>query len=106
MLFNIGASLFFYMYIANYNSKKIDTEKGGVFNFEGFGAAHYLIMIPIMFLPMLISLIFWLWDLTYWGLLTVGLIGLVGILFHEKILDWLVSEFKKKKYSIAEAFRD
>jgi len=105
MLFNIGGSIFFYMYLANYNSKKIDPSKGSTFNFEGFGAAHYLAMIPIMIFPLLIFWPFSYFGCPYWGLFCVGLIGLIGILFREKILAWLVMHFKKRKHHIAADFR-
>jgi len=106
MLFNVGWSMFMYIYIATYNSKKIDTSKGGVFNMEGFGAAHYVIMIPILAIPILLYYFpFGLMDRPYLGLLMVGIFGLLGILFREKILDWLLAHYEKRKHDIAADFR-
>ncbi len=105
MLFNMGISIFLYMYIANYNSKKIDPSKGGTFNFEGFGAAHYLVMLPIILLPLMIYGVFWWAGLPLWGIFAVGLPGLIGVLLREKILDWLTSHFSQRKYAIAADFR-
>ena len=106
MLFNIGWSMYFYIYIASYNSKKIDPAKGGAFNMEGFGAAHYLIMIPILAIPILLYYFpFGMMGKPYLGLLVVGLFSSLGILFREKILDWLVAKYEERKHFIASDFR-
>lgn len=106
MLFNVGWSMFMYIYIAAYNSKKIDPGKGGAFNMEGFGAAHYVIMIPILAIPILLYYFpFGMMGKPYLGLLVVGLFGLLGILFREKILDFLVAHYEKRKHFIASDFR-
>jgi len=106
MLFNIGWSVFMYIYVATYNSKKIDTGKGGAFNMEGFGAAHYVVMIPILFLPILLYYFpFGYMGKPYLGLLMVGLFGLIGIIFREKILNWLVGRYEERKHRIASDFR-
>ncbi len=107
MLFNVGWSIFMYMYIANHSSKKIDTSKGGAFNMEGFGAAHYVVMIPILAIPILLYYFpFGYMGKPYLGLLTVSLFGLLGIIFRNNILDWLVGEYEKKKHQIAAGFRE
>ncbi|MEM9821471.1 MAG: DUF5687 family protein [Bacteroidota bacterium] len=106
MLFNIGWSIFMYMYVANYNSQKIDPGQGGAFNFEGFGAAHYVIIIPIIALPILIYYFpFGYLGRPFWGLAMVGIVGLLGILFREPILKLLVRHFEKRKHQIAADFR-
>ena len=95
-----------YMYIANYNSKKIDPGKGGGFNFEGFGAAHYVIIFPIIGIPILLYYFpFGYMGKPFLGLLTVGIVGLLGILFREKILKLLVKHFERRKHFIAADFR-
>ncbi len=105
LLFNIGFSIFIYMYIANHNSKKIDAANGGAFSFEGFGAAHYLVMLPIIGIPAFIFMAFNLFNVPNWGIAVIGVTGLIGILFQEFIIKALVTEFKEEKYKIGEAFK-
>ena len=52
MFYNLGVVLFLYMLSASYNSKRVDTNKGAALNYEGFSMALFLIIIPIMAIPM------------------------------------------------------
>ncbi|MEM9920845.1 MAG: DUF5687 family protein [Bacteroidota bacterium] len=105
LLFNTGVTIFLYMVVANYSSKPIDTEKGGVFNMEGFGAAHYLIILPIIIIPVALYLVLSSFLGSAVGMAAIGLIGLLGIIFREAILKAIVQNFKSRKYKIAAAFR-
>ncbi|MEM1320903.1 MAG: DUF5687 family protein [Bacteroidota bacterium] len=100
-----GIVVYFYMYFCNYNSKRIDPNKGAAFNMEGFGGAHYLIMIPILAFPMLLYWGFKFLGFPNGGLWALGVLGLLGIVFRDKIIDQLVAHFKARRYKIAAAFR-
>jgi len=106
MLFNIGVGIFLYMYLANYNSMKIDSSKGNVFNFEGFGASHYLIMLPLILIPILIAYPFELLGYPGIGMATFGLLGILGFVFQERIIAWITTHFEKRKHIISTAFRN
>ncbi len=105
MLFNAGVTIFLYMLLASINSKRIDPSKGAVMNYEGIGIAHFLIIFPIMFLP---GLIYWPFaahghpDMGEW---VVGIIGLIGIIFHNQIINMCTAIFMKNRYKIMAAFR-
>ncbi len=104
-LFNAGCTVYVYMFFSNFNSKRIDPNVGGMFNMEGFGGGHYLIMLPIMALPLMIFLPCHLLGYTNLGILLLALIGLLGILLRENIIQIAVNQFKKRKYIIAADFR-
>lgn len=105
ILFNVGVTIFLYMLLASFNSKRIDPSKGAMMNYEGIGIAHFLIIFPIMFLP---GLIYWPFaahghpDMGEW---VVGIIGLIGIIFHNQIIDLCTAIFMKNRYKIMAAFR-
>lgn len=104
-LFNIGFNVFAVMRIAMYSPKKIDLNKGAAFNYEGVGAAQFLIMIPIMILPYVLYaplLILGYGDL---GLALTGLVGLVGFTFRNKMLNGLTKAFVANRYKTAASFR-
>lgn len=105
LFFNTGIGIFLYMYIANYNSLKIDTSNGNAFNFEGFGAAHYLIILPIIGVPILIYMFFEFLGLPTVGFWVFGLVGILGLVFRYQILHWLMDEFNNRKHIISAAFR-
>ena len=106
MFFNVGVGIFLYMYLANYNSMKIDASKGNVFNFEGFGASHYLIMLPLIVIPILIALPFEWLGYPGIGMAAFGLLGILGFVFQERILAWIRTHFEKRKHIISTAFRN
>lgn len=104
-LFNVGVSIFLYMLLASYNSKRIDPSKGALMNYEGIGAAHFLIMIPLILLPYLLYLPFSLMGYPNMGIAFIGLIGLAGFIFHRSLIKIATNLFQRNKYHIAAAFR-
>ena len=104
-LFNIGVSIFLYMLIASYNAKRIDPSKGAMMNYEGIGAEHFLIMIPLILLPYLLYLPFKLVGYPDMGIAFIGLVGLAGFIFHKNLIRIATNLFQKNKYKIAAAFR-
>jgi len=77
LFFNISLSLFAYLFLASYNSLRIDPNEGSAFSFSGFGAAHYLIGIPIMGVPCLLYLAGDLIGGKIGGILLIGLISVI-----------------------------
>lgn len=104
-LFNIGVGIPFVMRIAMFSPKKIDLNKGAAFNYEGVGAAQFLIAIPIMGLPYLFFGPLALLGYETYGLLLVALIGLIGFLLRNKTIDYLAKSFTKNRHKIAAGFR-
>lgn len=104
-LFNIGFNVFAVMRIAMYSPKKIDLNKGAAFNYEGVGAAQFLIMIPIMILPYVLYAPLLLLGYEDLGLALTGLVGLVGFAFRNKMLNGLTKAFVANRYSTAASFR-
>jgi len=106
MFYNLGVVLFMYMLLASYNSKKVDANKGAAMNYEGFSISLFLIIIPIMVLPLLLY-----YGCKYSignadiGIYLTALIGLLGFIFHDKLIDISVALFKKNRYKIGTAFR-
>lgn len=104
MLFNAGVIAYVYLWFTMNNSKKMSLAKGNIFNQEGISAAHYVIMIPIIALPFLIFVPFKLVGHENLGLLTLALLGLLGIVFHKRIIDKAIDVFKYKKYFLHNNF--
>lgn len=104
-LFNIGVNIPIVMRIAMNGPKKIDLNKGAAFNYEGVGAAQFLIAIPVLLLPYVVYLPFRALGNDVMGLALVGLVGLLGFLLRDKILDLLTKSFTKNRHKIAAGFR-
>ena len=103
-IFNIGFNSLFLLYAGSFNRKRIDLEKSGFSNMQGTSATQFLIIIPLMVLPMLT---FWAFDYfvsTYAGLIAIATIGLVGILFKNYFMNLIEKKYIKDKYAAIHAF--
>lgn len=104
-LFNIGVTSFILMFTCTFNVKKIDLGKGAFLNWEGVGAAQFLIILPIMFFPMLI---YWLGSLLggmYVGLGIIAGMGVIGIILKTPIINALAAQFERRKYIMTSGFK-
>ena len=83
----------------------MDLDKSSIFNYEGMGAAQFLMGIPMLGLPYLIYLpiSFFMSDLL--GLVVLGSIGIVGIIFCRQIAFLLVDKVMHDRYEISSTFR-
>ncbi len=104
-LFNIGVNIPIVMRLSMFNPKKIDLNRGAAFNYEGMGAAQWLIGIPVLFLPYLFYLPFTIAGYENYGIMAVGVAGLIGFAFHKYVLGQLTQAFINKRHKIAAGFR-
>lgn len=104
-LFNIGINIPMVMYISMFNPKKIDLTKGSAFNYQGVGAAQWLMALPVILFPYLFYLPLYLLGYEVLGILLVGIVGIVGFLFRVKILTQLAERLSHKRHNIAAGFR-
>ena len=104
-LFNMGINIFIIMNMAMWGPQKIDLKKGGAFNYEGVGAAQWVMAIPILLAPFVFYLPFKFIFSTEIGILAVGLVGLTGLALRPYLIDLTAKRFENKKYEIAAGFR-
>lgn len=104
-LFNIGVNIPIVMRLSMFNPKKIDLNRGAAFNYEGMGAAQWLMSLPVLGLPYLFYLPFTLAGYENYGIMAVGIVGVIGFAFHKYILGQLTEAFIKRRHKIAAGFR-
>jgi len=104
-LFNIGVNALLLLYFATNNEKHMDLSKGSAFNHQGISGRHYVIMLPLFMGPMLIYAPFAIAGFPTVGLLFIGLLGIVGIIFNEKLLALITNKFMSRRHRMAEGFR-
>jgi hypothetical protein len=105
-LFNMGFNTHFLLFFATYNTKRIDLSKGSAFNFQGTTFKNFLIVLPMMFIPMILVAVLSLAFDSSVALWTLTVIGILGIIFHKQLMDICVKQFKNRKYALAEGFRE
>lgn len=104
--YNLGVNSFVLVFSSTYNRKRIDLDRGSAFNYQGTGAAQFVIVLPLILLPILIFQGFALLGEPYWGLFFLGVLGLIGLALSPYWLREIVKNFKEKKYRIAAGFRE
>ena len=105
-LYTIGVNSFVTIYAATYHYKHLDLGKSASMNFQGMGALQILQSLAISFGP---AVVFFLLNrfAGFWpAVLSVGGLGMTGLIFHRQIIDWLAGQFLARKYRILEGFRE
>ncbi|MFD1094487.1 DUF5687 family protein [Salegentibacter chungangensis] len=103
-LYNIGVNVPVLLFAGSFNRKKIDLDKSPFMNYQGTGAAQWLVAIPLMVIPVLI---FWgMYKFTGYqgGMLLLAGLGLKGLLLRGNILNFLAGRYKKNKYAMLQGF--
>jgi hypothetical protein len=105
-LYNLGFLSFVLFYLATFSKKRMEMTRSATFNYQGLNATHWLSMLPAFLLPVFIYLPFSLAGAPTAGLIFIGAIGLAGLLFHRTLLNMVLRQFYKRKYIMAEGFRE
>jgi hypothetical protein len=105
-IWNLGVNTTIILFFANRNAKRIDLSKGAAFNWEGVGATQLLLSFPLMLAPYIVYVPFKLLGYTDLGLGVIGLSGLIFIFTRAYWIKLLTANFYKRKFKIAEGFRD
>ena len=104
-IFNMGVNLHLLTLISFWKPKPMDINKGAMFNYEGLGAAQFLMMIPMMVIPYVIFLPFAMTMGYETGLIVLSIIGLIGIVFFKNITRYLIDRLYKSRHEISASFR-
>lgn len=105
LFYNLGVNAPLLLYMASFNKKRMDLSQGAMMNYQGVGANNFVLIIPLLAVP---ALIYWPVS-AFFGfvpaVVTLGGLGVVGLLFNQSLIKLAVNNFHKKRYSIAEGYR-
>ena len=103
-IFNIGFNSLFLLFAGSFNRKKIDLNKSGFGNTQGTSATQFLIILPLMVLPMLL---FWLFNEFVGansGYIVVAAIGVTSLLCKKYVMNFIEKKYIEKKHVMINAF--
>lgn len=106
LMVNLGLNVFFYVFLATYNTKPLDLSKGNTMNTQGMTIKNFLVIFPVIVLPwgsIALLNLFFSFEIS---LLIMGMLGFVGLLFHKQLLNICVKQFQRRKYLLAESYRE
>lgn len=103
-IYNVGVNTHVILYGGSFNRKKIDLDKKAAFNYQGTGAVQWLIGIPLMLLPLgIFGLAYFLVGFEI-ACLILAVLGIVGIVFHQKLMKTITEKYLESKYKMIDAF--
>jgi hypothetical protein len=105
-IWNIGLNTTLVLYAANYNEKRIDLSRSASFNWEGVGASQLMLSFLLLIPPFIIYIPFKLLNHPDIGLDIIAAVGLVFLFTRSFWIKQLEAHFNKKKFNIAEGFRN
>ncbi|MBB3188431.1 DUF5687 family protein [Microbacter margulisiae] len=105
-LFNIGVNIYLLLFLATYNTKRVDLSRSSVMNYQGTTYKSFLIVLPIMFLPMLLVNVIAFFTSIGTALWTLAILGIIGLALRNPLINLCVKQFNNRKYVMAEGFRE
>ncbi|WP_372754738.1 DUF5687 family protein [Mariniflexile sp.] len=103
-IYNVGVNTHLMLYGGSFNRKKIDLSQKAAFNYQGTGAVQWLIGIPLLIMPLGIFALFYFLVGFEISCLIIALFGVIGIVFHQKLMNGITSKYLKSKYIMIDAF--
>ncbi len=105
-VFNSGVNIFLLLFFGTYNTKRVDLSKSTVMNYQGTTFKSFLIVMPMMFVPMALIGIISIFASANVALSVLAGLGLLGILFRKQLITLCVNQFNKRKYALLNGFRE
>lgn len=104
-IYNAGVNIPILLAFGAYNKKYIDLSNGNMFNYQGIGAAQWLVSIPLIIIPIIIWFTVKIFvDQQTANIVLIG-IGLVGLLLRKVIINGLVELYMRNRYKMLEGFK-
>ncbi len=104
LIYNIGVNMHVLLYAGSFNRKRIDLTKKAAFNYQGTGAVQWILGLPLMLLPVLLFYLPYKFINFETGLAVLFLFGIFGIVFHQKIMQFISKKYIDSKYKMVSAF--
>ena len=103
-IYNIGVNTHVILYGGSFNRKKIDLNQKAAFNYQGTGAVQWLIGIPLLLIPMGLFAVFYFLIGFEMACLLIAILGVIGIVFHQKLMRAITAKYLESKYKMIDAF--
>jgi hypothetical protein len=104
MVYNLGINIYIILLAGSFNRKKIDLTQRAAFNYQGTGAVQWLVGFPLLIVPVAIFYGPYILFGFEAGVATLIILGAIGIVFHQKIMRFIVSKYLQSKYVMINAF--
>lgn len=105
LLFNLGFGIHVIVVMSLWEPKPMNINKGAMFNYDGIGFSHFLMVIPFFIVPYLVYLPVHFMFNAYAAMLAVCVFGLAGLLFQKQLVNVSVNILVRNRHKISSSFR-
>jgi hypothetical protein len=106
LLYNLGVNIPVIFFIGLYSKKRMDLNQSSVMNYQGMGASQWIAGLPMLFGPIALFYLFKLAFGVVGGYVGLGILGLIGILFHSVIIDYFSKRYLKQKHQLIKNYKN
>ncbi|HET8860070.1 DUF5687 family protein [Marivirga sp.] len=99
-IYNIGINSMLIMRMSLWGPKPIELDKSSMMNYQGVGAAQFVVGLPILLGPMAVYAPFAIFWNSQMGILAIAVAGLIGIIFRKTFFKAVSKKLKKDKYKL------
>ncbi|MDC6366469.1 MULTISPECIES: DUF5687 family protein [Flavobacteriaceae] len=105
-LYNLGVNIPVILYFGSFNKKRIDLDKSPFGNMQGTSANQFLIMLPVLGLPIIIfTVVYYLISIEA-AVITLSALGIIGLAFKNYFLNKITEQYRIKKYGMIAGFKE
>jgi hypothetical protein len=104
-LYNLGINIPVLMFAGSFNVKRIDLEKSPFMNYQGTGAAQWIVGLPLFLIPGLIFFIFSKLFNQETAIIIIAAIGIIGLLFRNTLMNFITKGYQTRKYATLNGFK-
>lgn len=104
-VYNLGINIPVILYFGSFNKKRIELDQSPFGNMQGTSAVQFLIMLPVLGLPILLFTVFY-YLVSFEAALTILIaLGILGYAFKNTLLNIVTEQYATKKHVMLEGFK-
>ena len=104
-LYNIGVNVLLIIYAGSFNKKKIDLEKSPFMNYQGTGAAQWIVGFPLLLIPIGIWYLVYKFSNQDVATIFLALFGILALILRPFFIKKIVLGYQKRKYDTLQGFK-
>lgn len=103
--FNLGFTPLVMLFMGAFNKKRIDLNASGFGNTQGTSAAQFIVMIPVLAMPMLIYAIVNKFVGFNAAVIAIASVGILSLLLKKPIMNLIEKKYQQNKYATIHGFK-
>ena len=106
LLYNLGVNIPIMFFFGLYSKNRLDLNQSSMMNYQGMNASQWLARLPLLVGPIGLFYLFKLAFGVTGGYIGLGVMGIMGILFHSVIIDFFSKQYLKKKHQLIQNYKN